>query len=403
MECLNIGLLTADLNSGNMGCNALAYSAILLLEETSRLLSRSFKYTFFNDISIESLDQYSNLMNAQIQIVSPALTLRNKLKKRLTRQTHSIKNFTRAFSSCDLFFEIAGGDSFSDIYGIQRIRLFGHYHDIAAKRNKPLVFLPQTIGPFQSDKARNIASKSLSYASHIFVRDPISFNTVTEFTTQDKETQTIDMAFFMDYHPRTKSPGKPRIGINPSGLLWNGGYTGDNQFGLKADYKELLCSIVELLGCQTYEIILVPHVLHGPVYHVEDDYKVCKWLQRRYPFLGIAPFFYTPVEAKSYISGLDLLLGSRMHCCIAAYSSGVPIYPLAYSRKFKGLFKEELRYQHGAELVSDDTESVVRGLQNILDNLSDIHAEMPERVRKLSFYKQALIDELKNVISSVVK
>jgi hypothetical protein len=59
---------------------------------------------------------------------------------------------------------------------------------------------------------------------------------------------------------------------------------------------------------------LVPHVLHGPYYHVEDDYGVCKRLQQAYPFCIMAPFFYTPVEAKSFISGLDLLVGSG---CIA--------------------------------------------------------------------------------------
>ncbi len=403
MENLNIGLLTADLNSGNMGCNALGYSAILLLEEASKLLGCSFKYTIFKDIPIESLAWYANLLDVQIQTVSPALTFRSKIKKILKRQACSMKEFTQSFNSCDLLFEIAGGDSFSDIYGIQRPRLFGHYHANAAKKGKPLVFLPQTIGPFKSDKAQKIALRSLSYASHVFVRDPISFNEVAKFTSPYKVFKTIDMAFFMDYEPWTKSTGKTRIGINPSGLLWNGGYTGDNQFGLKAKYKDLLSCVIERLDDKNYEIVLVPHVLHGPGYNVEDDYKLCKGLQQKYPFCEIAPFFYTPVEAKSYISGLNLLIGSRMHCCIAAYSSGVPIYPLAYSRKFRGLFKEELRYPHGAELVSDDMESVIGGLQNVLDNLSGIKAEMPGRLGKLTSYRQALIEELKKIISNVVK
>ncbi|MCK5508625.1 MAG: polysaccharide pyruvyl transferase family protein [Desulfobacterales bacterium] len=403
MDDLNIGLLTADLNSGNMGCNALGYSAILILEETAKLLKRSFKYTFFNEIEIKSLAQYDNIDGTKIQFVPPALTLRSKVKKILKRRGASIKYFNRSYESCDLFFEISGGDSFSDIYGIQRPRLLNLYHAKAARDGKPLVFLPQTIGPFKSNKAKKIASKSLSYASHVFVRDPISFKKALKFIVQNKVTQTIDMAFFMDYDSQKKDIGMPRIGINPSGLLWNGGYTGDNQFGLKTDYKELVARIIEELSNRKYEIVLVPHVLHGPGYHIEDDYKVCKWLQHKYSFCKIAPFFYTPVEAKSFISGLDLLIGSRMHCCIAAYSSGVPIYPLAYSRKFKGLFKEELNYPHGAELVSDDRESVIGGLQNVLDHLSDIQADMPKRQEKLTSYRQKLVDDLKRVVSSIVK
>jgi len=400
---LSIGLLTADLNSGNMGCNALCYSAILLIEDVSKHLGISSKYTLFEDMPIETISKYDNLANIKIQVVPPVLSFRNKVKKILQKKAISIKDFNRSFNSCDLFFEIAGGDSFSDIYGVQRPRLMGRYHNHAAQKGKPLVFLPQTIGPFNSDEAKEIASKSLSYASHIFTRDPISFNKAIEFTTPDKVTQTIDMSCFMDYVPRAKSAVKPRIGINPSGLLWGGGYTGNNQFGLISEYNKLISYIIELIDNEKYDIVLVPHVLHGPDYNVEDDYFVCKWLQQKYPFCEIAPFFYTPIEAKSFISGLDLLIGSRMHCCIAAYTAGVPIYPLAYSRKFRGLFKEELNYSYGADLVSDDTESVIGGLQNVLLNLSAIQSEMPNLLEKLILYRQTLVDELKNIISQVVK
>lgn len=400
---LNIGLLTADLNSGNMGCNALGYSAILLIDDASRSLGFTPTYTIFGDIPRESIAWYGNLEETRIRIVSPALTLKGKVKQILRKKPLSIKEFYRAFDSCDLFFEIAGGDSFSDLYGIDRPRLFGRYHAHAARKRKPLVFLPQTIGPFESDEARRIASRSLSYASRIFARDPISLKKAIEFTAPERVTQSVDMACFMEYTPQARNTMKPRIGVNPSGLLWGGGYTGNNQFGLEAEYRSLICRIIQQLDAEGCEVVLVPHVLHGPYYHVEDDYGVCKRLQQAYPFCIMAPFFYTPVEAKSFISGLDLLVGSRMHCCIAAYSSGVPIYPLAYSRKFKGLFKDELKYSYGADLRSDDTESILEGLEKILVDLSHVQAEMPGRIEILTLYRQALVDELKTTISSVVK
>ena len=45
-----------------------------------------------------------------------------------------------------------------------------------------------------------------------------------------------------------------------------------------------------------------------------------------------------PSAAKSYIATMDFFCGSRMHACIAAVSSGVPVVPIAYSRKFAGVF-----------------------------------------------------------------
>lgn len=45
-----------------------------------------------------------------------------------------------------------------------------------------------------------------------------------------------------------------------------------------------------------------------------------------------------------------------MHACIAAFSSGVPVVPLAYSRKFNGLFNS-LDYKHVLDCLTSDTEN----------------------------------------------
>ena len=402
MTSFDIGIFTANLNSGNMGCNALSYSALMLLDEVGRRVGKPFRYTLFCKDSGECLAHYEELEAFDIHFVPPIAGTRDRIKALRKRSSRLYPDFKHAVEGCDLFFEIAAGDSYSDIYGIARPVFYDKCHSMVMKRGAPLVFLPQTIGPFKSEKAKAIASRGLSYASHIFARDPISHRQASEFAEVDKISQTIDMAFFMDYEKGEKVGGKPRIGINPSGLLWNGGYTGNNQFGLKADFQDLVSKLIESIDPDRYDIVLVPHVLHGPVYHVEDDNKVCRWLKKKYPFCEIAPFFYTPVEAKSFVSGLDLLIGARMHCCIAAYSSGVPVYPLAYSRKFKGLFKEELDYPYGAELVSEDVETIVGGLENILYKLDDIQADMPERLGRVAAYKEGLLQTLSDLISASV-
>nr|WP_291465313.1 polysaccharide pyruvyl transferase family protein [Desulfobacula sp.] len=386
-----------------MGCNALTYSAILLLEEIAKSLKLNFNYILFKDIHAQSLLIYSNLDENKIKCVPPVITTRTKFRAMLKRQSASIKHFNKSLSNCDVFFEIAGGDSFSDIYGIQRPALFERYHSRIKEGRKPLIFLPQTIGPFNSNRAKKIAANSLSYATHVFARDPISYEKAVEFAKRECVSRTIDMAFFMNYMPNKSKHSQLFVGVNPSGLLWNGGYTGTNQFGLKADYQKLISKTIEKLHQENCKVIIVPHVLDGPTYHIEDDYRVGKLLVNKYPFCGLAPFFYSPVEAKSFISGLDLMIGSRMHCCIAGYSSGVPIYPLAYSRKFKGLFKEELDYPYGAELQTDDIETVINGLENFLRNLTDIQASMTKRLESLVSYKCKFIDKLTHLIQSHIQ
>jgi polysaccharide pyruvyl transferase WcaK-like protein len=396
---VNIGLLSADLNTGNMGCNALTYSALLLLEQVCSSLNIQASYKLFTNYrSSEAVQYYTKLSHLNIDLVSNSVGFKRKMKDAALGRSGNTSKFESAFNSCDILFEIAGGDSFSDIYGIQRMKNVLRNHRRADKKGIPVVFLPQTIGPFSSSESKKIAKECLSRAKHVFARDPLSYVVAKEYVLSESLSASIDMAFFMDYKKTANQEDKIRVGINPSGLLWNRGYDGKNQFGLKEDYREVLSLLInDLQKRDNVKVVLVPHVLSGPGYSVEDDYKVCRWLLEKYPECQIAPFFYTPVEAKSFISGLDLLIGSRMHCCIAAYSSGVPIYPLAYSRKFKGLFKEELDYPYGAELVSDEAVSIVEGLDQLFDNFNHVRSEMPQRLEVVGGYRNDLVEALSKV------
>ena len=52
---------------------------------------------------------------------------------------------------------------------------------------------------------------------------------------------------------------------------------------------------------------------------------------------------------------MDFVTGARMHACIAAFSSGVPVVPMAYSRKFNGLFSS-LNYTFYVDGRADTTD-----------------------------------------------
>src|SRR3546814_8568056 len=70
----------------------------------------------------------------------------------------------------------------------------------------------------------------------------------------------------------------------------------------------------------------------------DDDGQAADRVAAEFPGTIRVPDFAGPCEAKSYISSLDYLVAGRMHACIAAFSSGTPVMPVAYSRKFSGLF-----------------------------------------------------------------
>ena len=72
----------------------------------------------------------------------------------------------------------------------------------------------------------------------------------------------------------------------------------------------------------------------------------------------MAPAFLNPIDAKSYISGMDFFMGARMHSTIAAFSSGVPVVPMSYSRKFTGLFNCTLDYDAVVDLKTETSNEI---------------------------------------------
>ena len=98
------------------------------------------------------------------------------------------------------------------------------------------------------------------------------------------------------------------------------------------DYLKYLYDVIEyLLNSKIYDIYLISHVC--------GDYAIHKMINKRYPDTNLIPAFNNPIDAKSFISGMDIFIGARMHGTIAAYSSGVPCIATAYSPKFINLFK----------------------------------------------------------------
>ncbi|MFV2038145.1 MAG: polysaccharide pyruvyl transferase family protein, partial [Paracoccaceae bacterium] len=91
---------------------------------------------------------------------------------------------------------------------------------------------------------------------------------------------------------------------------------------------------------------------------IEDDQRVSATLAGEFDHVVLAPVFASPGAAKSYIAGMDFFIGARMHACIAAFSSGVPVVAMAYSRKFAGVF-ETLGYAHVADCKSDDSAAIM--------------------------------------------
>jgi polysaccharide pyruvyl transferase WcaK-like protein len=305
----------------------------------------------------------------------------------------------RHMNETDLVASIAGGDSFSDIYGIQRLLYVCLPQILAILLGKRLVLLPQTIGPFRSKLAKTIARYILRHAERVYSRDHQSLKESIELLGHDlgrsKFAFCYDLGFVLDpTAPRhlnvlgfdtNEILCSPLVGFNISGLLWNGGYTRSNMFGLRADYKGMVRDAIDLLITKKHaKVLLVPHVF-GLGADSESDAVVCgelyELLKDKYPGqIAVAQGTYDQGEIKYIIGQCDFFVGSRMHACIAAVSQNIPVVCIAYSRKFTGVMETVGIDELVADARTLTKDEVLNLVANTFDDSKKIHDKLAQKM-----------------------
>lgn len=373
-----IGIIGLDFNSGNKGCEALAYGFLEILNTLSEKHQKKIKVWLLQKLPTKQLVKKRFNMGAIKAYYTPKYQYKN-LDVGIIFLGHTSKKifYNSKISKLDYVFDFTGGDSFSDIYGMQRFLERTNFKSSIIEHGVPLILGSQTIGPFESEEARRLAAQVISDCYEVFARDELSCDYAAEISGR-KPILTTDVAFALPYKAlNLGKTDKIRVGLNVSGLLWYGGYTGDNQFNLTVDYKKYCESVIQrLLDDGRYEIHLILHCFEDNNYNISDnDLVPTKELHERFPETIISPFFDSCIDAKSYISSMDVVVGARMHATIGAFSANVPVIPFAYSRKFEGLFNSiGYNYTLNARKLSTDdcidlTLKYIENKDKILQNI----------------------------------
>lgn len=383
---LHIGLLWHSCLSENLGVGALSVANANLIAAAAEKVGRR---PVFHLMGVRGAFDYSHEIAYENHF-------ENIGYKALANPGSSLH---RTLKQCDVVFDIGGGDSFSDIYAARRFWLIIG-SKIAAQRSRgPLILSPQTIGPFHTTTARHAAVGVMNMARTVFARDEASFKVLAELGMAHRSALTTDVAFALPFTPaldkdaRDLAGGPIKVGLNVSALLYRRDLATGDRIRLTVDYPALVDALLERISREPRaELHLVPHVLAAATPY-EDDYALAEELHKRYPAAVLPPRFSGPSQAKSYIAGLDLFAGSRMHATIAAISSGTAVVPLGYSRKFSGLFGS-LGYGWNADLTCEDNAAVLARFDAALADLPAIRAQAiaanAEAQRRLDGYRAAL-------------
>ena len=365
---LTIGIMGTPLSSGNRGVLALGASlARLSIEAAPDVEVVLFGSHRDNDpVVMRPLGR-----DHRIKMVAWRLSPRGPLRqhlfvivaasffyrfvpfKKMQRWLAETIPWIGALETTDVVGDVRGGDSFSDIYGLERFLVATLPVASVIWVKGTIVQFPQTYGPYTTLTARFVARWILRRSSTIIARDTTSQAIAQELVGARHIVQlSPDVAFALHVDPlinvhldgRTFEPLPSQlIGLNVNGLMFNGGYTGKNMFGLKMNYRLFLTELVKrLLSVHCGRLILVPHT-YASVGDAESDNDASRQLKESLPVdlrarVSVVTGEYDAHQLKSIIGQSDFFVGSRMHSCIGALSQGVPCVGVAYSMKFQGVF-----------------------------------------------------------------
>jgi polysaccharide pyruvyl transferase WcaK-like protein len=394
-------LCGASVDTGNMGVSALAISFVEIMRQIDKDMEVSLligskepgtreidlkegpfqlKVVNFRRSPKSNIQEHVFwiLLLAILYYLSPLSSFKKKIVKS--------NRFLNEIYNSKFIGSIHGGDSFSDIYGLSRFIWVIFPDIITLLLRKPLILLPQTYGPYNSTIVKKIARLIIRKAKYVLCRDKNGPDAVQDIIGTNKNIQKVlhcpDVAFCLHFKKNVADVGKFRneefknkalIGINVNGLMYNGGYTRKNMFGLDLDYGKLIEKIIEkFLSESDSNLILIPHNMAAKG-NVESDLEACEKVSHNIPEnlknrIHISEIKDTPSKVKSVISQCNFFIGSRMHSCIAALSSGIPTVGIAYSKKFIGVFESVGVRELVVDARSDSIESALNHLwKNFLD------------------------------------
>lgn len=329
------------LSARNRGTAALGYGALSFLRERGYLDDNSIvvtSYTIRRNPFVSDIQEIKNVQGKKIifkQLIINTLEYFLLEKFNLWFRFLPLGKFIKNLRCVAA---INGGDGFSDIYGDALFDSRNPYSLFAIKTKTPLIFLPQTIGPFKEKRNLQIAKTILKYSKEVFVRDKKYIECLDKMGINYELTK--DLSAYMIPEPWDIDINLNSVGINVSGLAYSNKFLDlEGQFDAYPDLIDKLICHFRNLGNTVY---LIPHAYgYNNPEENNDDMIACREAYSRLTDKTDVVLVDKDMESpqiKYLISRMKFFCGTRMHANFAAIYSNVPVFGLSYSYKFEGAF-----------------------------------------------------------------
>jgi colanic acid/amylovoran biosynthesis protein len=251
------------------------------------------------------------------------------------------------------------GYAFGDKWGWRLARNLAARAASYRRRGKPVILLPQMLGPFDDPRVRAMFARLKEHADVVYARDRVSLHCARNAGGRTDNVRIApDITVFCDASPRT-APLAERgyVCFVPNTRMLDKGR--DLGWG---DYVSLMQAAGREVIARGLRVAMVVHDSAGSDAALAE--RMTAGLDRTRCDLYVEP---DPVRIKQFIGGARLLVGSRFHSIVGALSTGVPAVTLGWAHKYDALL-EDFGAPQLMHRPSDPPEHLVALVREMLDD-----------------------------------
>jgi colanic acid/amylovoran biosynthesis protein WcaK/AmsJ len=229
-------------------------------------------------------------------------------------------------------------------YLVEHYNLEPHLFDyrLCLLLRRPLVFGPQSLGPFVNEHTRRELRTILPQAT-VFLRDALSQEHLEALGVRVASEVTADVAFALaDSEAIARSrdrslPPHPTVAV--SVRHWKHFAALDGM----PRYEDAIEALVTHLVRRHAARVTFLSTCQGVPEYSANDSRLARRITARLPSdvtgnVQIDDAWHSPMALQEILASFDLAIATRMHFAILALNAGVPVFPIAYEFKTTELF-----------------------------------------------------------------
>lgn len=271
------------------------------------------------------------------------------------------------------------GYAFGDKWLVETTERFARRAEAYKHRGKPVVMLPQMLGPFKTPGQAEAFQRLCSHVDIIYARESESFDHARPLAGEGTLRVAPDITIPLQPISTPKFTGRYAC-IVPNSRLCE---PNPHQFWGERYLPRLVaaCRYLASLGIQ---VKIVQHEYHA------GDTNLVEALRGEIGDDGCEVFRHPdPRVLKGVLGGAELVIGSRFHSLVSALSMGVPSIALGWAHKYEALLND-----FGMPSLNHFADHSKEDLYNLIDRTlhqrNTLTAVLMERKSQLALTVEAM-------------